>query len=216
MNHYADHNICPAHTYNTSVALDTIQVNERIHLAQIAGVLDISVSDLRRLNPQFRKDIIPGDFKPYALVLPSEKMYAFIDKGTEITNYQRSQYLTHRSNTDGYLEGYETSVSGNSTNVYYRVKKGDNLSAIARRNGITLSQLKSWNGLRSNRIGIGKRLIVGQKEVPLPAEAKEIEYSRAETSGGGSNIISTYLKEQIEKKGEGQLPEEAEDTAEKE
>jgi len=216
MNHYADHNICPAHTYNTSVALDTVQVNERIHLAQIAGVLNISVNELRRLNPQFRKDIIPGDFKPYSLVLPSEKMYAFIDKGTEITNYQRSQYLTHRSNTDGYLEGYETSVSGNSTNVYYRVKKGDNLSAIARRNGITLSQLKSWNGLRSNRIGIGKRLIVGQKEVPLPAEAKEIEYSRAETSGGGSNIISTYLKEQIEKKGEGQLPEEAEDTAEKE
>jgi len=293
MNYYADHNICPAHSYNASAALDTVQVNERIHLAQIAGVLNISVSELRRLNPQFKKDIIPGDFKAYSLVLPSEKMYAFIDKGTEITNYQRSQYLTHRSNTDGYLESNETSVSGNSAHVYYRVKKGDNLSSIARRNGITLPQLKSWNGLQSNRIGIGKRLIVGhktmaapktdspeqlaesssnksegetetvsqyyrvrkgdtlgriartngvhvsqlqswnglkstrigigdqlivgKKEVPLPAEAaeaKEIEYRRAETSGGGSGIISTYLKEQIEKTDEGQVPEEIEDGAE--
>lgn len=168
MNYYADHNICPAHSSATSSALDTVQVNERLHLAQIAGVLDINVSELRRLNPQFKKDVIPGDFKAYSLVLPSEKMYAFIDQGSEITNYQRSQYLTHRSNTDGYLQDSGTSISGNSTQTYYRVKKGDNLSGIARRNGITLSQLKSWNGLRSNRIGIGKRLIVGYKAVAPP------------------------------------------------
>ncbi|HBG57644.1 lytic transglycosylase domain-containing protein [Proteiniphilum sp. UBA1028] len=296
MSHYADHNICPAHPYSPAVALDTVQVNERIHLEQVAGVLDIPVSDLRRLNPQFKKDVIPGDFKAYSLVLPFEKMYAFIDKGDEISNFQRHQYLTHRSNTDGYLEGYETSLSGNSTNVYYRVKKGDNLSAIARRNGITLNQLKSWNGLRSNRIGIGLRLIVGHRKADPPiAESKEqvarvsdgeasggagtmnqyyrvkkgdtlgeiarkngvlvsqlqrwnklnstrigigdqlivgvrevtvptatppdeeeIEYSRAETRGGGGSIISSYLKEQIEKTEERQVTEKIEDRTEKE
>ena len=197
MHYYADHNICPARTFNTSVALDTIQVHERIHLEQIAGVLDISVSDLRRLNPQFRKDIIPGDFKPYALVLPSEKMYAFIDKGTEITNLQREQYFTHRSNTDGYLGSYETSLSGNSTNVYYRVKKGDNLSTIARRNGITLSQLKSWNGLRSDRIGIGKRLIVGHTKTEEPdAVSKEqaVEQASVDEALGRVETINRYYR----------------------
>lgn len=282
MSYYADHNICPAHPYNTAVALDTVQVNTRIHLEQIAGVLEIPVNDVRRLNPQFKKDVIPGDFKAYSLVLPSEKMYSFIDKGTEITNFQRSQYLTHRSNTDRYLEGYGLSTSGNSTNVYYSVKKGDNLSTIARKNGISLTQLKSWNGLKSNNIGIGKRLIVGQREVAAPAQEnkeqttimlaeetsegveqinqyyrvrkgdtlgkiarengvdisqiqswnglkstrigagdqlivgmrevvvpakptteKTIEYSRANaSSGGGSNIISSYLKEQMENSAE--------------
>src|SRR5690554_2713068 len=95
MNHYADHRICPAHSYNTTTALDTVHVNERIHLEQIAGVLDLSLSELRRLNPQFKKDVIPGDSKAYALVLPSEKMYTFIDKSDEIMNYNRSSYLTH-------------------------------------------------------------------------------------------------------------------------
>jgi len=79
-----------------------------------------------------------------------------------------------------------------------------------------VSQLKSWNGLKSTRIDIGDQLIVGQKKVLLPAKANEVEYSRVETSGGGSNIISTYLKEQIGETDEGQLPEEAEGKAEEE
>lgn len=296
MNHYADHNICPAHPYSSAAALDTVQVNERIHLEQIAAVLDISVSELRRLNPQFRKDVIPGDFKAYSLVLPSEKVYAFIDKTVEINEFKRNEYLTHRSNTDSYLNGYESLGSGNGVNVYYRVKKGDNLSTIARRNGISLSQLKSWNGLKSSRIGIGKRLIVGHKEAPapdnnaqtsqiaqeqlvntgsvnqyyrvkkgdtlgkiarengvnvsqlqswnglrstrigvgdqlivgmkeavepvVPQTEKTVEYSRAETSEEGtseegSSIISTYLKDQIEKTGGNHSSEGIDDRIEK-
>jgi membrane-bound lytic murein transglycosylase D len=79
-----------------------VQVNERIHLEQIAGVLDISLGELQRLNPQFKKNIIPGDFKAHALVLPTEKMYAFIDKNDTIINYDKERYFTHRANTDGF------------------------------------------------------------------------------------------------------------------
>ena len=283
MNHYSDHNICPAHPYNTAMSLDTVQVNERIHLEQVAAVLDIAVGELRRLNPQFRKDVIPGDFKAYSLVLPSEKVYAFIDKAVEINEFKRSEYFTHRSNTDGYLSGNESLSSGNGVNVYYRVKKGDNLSTIARKNGISLSQLKSWNGLKSSRIGIGKQLIVGQREAmepeknaqinantvsqyyrvkkgdtlgkiaqengvnvsqlqswnglqstrigvgdqlivemkeaaepAVPQTEKTVEYSRAETSEEGSSIISSYLKDQIEKTGENHSSEEIDDRIGKE
>ena len=173
MHHYADHNICPAHSDNTTTALDTVQVNERIHLEQIAGVLDLPVSELRRLNPQFKKDVIPGDSKVYSLVLPSEKMYAFIEHNDEIINYRRSSYLTHRSNTDAYLNEIASTDAGNSINIYYRVRKGDNLSSIARRNRVTLPQLKSWNGLKSNKIGVGKRLVVGKKAVVLPIAEPE-------------------------------------------
>jgi len=42
----------------------------------------------------------------------------------------------------------------------YVVKKGDTLSAIARRNGTTVSKLKSANGLSSDNIAIGKKLRV--------------------------------------------------------
>ena len=195
MHYYADHNICPAHSSSLTVALDTVQVNERIHLEQIAGVLDISLGELQRLNPQFKKNIIPGDFKAHALVLPTEKMYAFIDKNDTIINYDKERYFTHRANTDGFLDGSVSSVSGNTTNVYYRVKKGDNLSTIARRNGTTVALLKSWNGLSSNRLNIGKQLIVGKKVVaPQATTEKQLVQAVTDNPDGKTQTVNQYYR----------------------
>lgn len=195
MHYYADHNICPAHSSSLTVALDTVQVNERIHLEQIAGVLDISLGELQRLNPQFKKNIIPGDFKAHALVLPTEKMYAFIDKNDTIINYDKERYFTHRANTDGFLDGSVSSVSGNTTNVYYRVKKGDNLSTIARRNGTTVALLKSWNGLSSNRLNIGKQLIVGKKAVaPQATTEKQLVQAVTDNPDGKTQTVNQYYR----------------------
>jgi len=192
MHHYADHNICPAHMQTSPTALDTVHVNERLHLDQVAAVLEIPVEELRRLNPQFRKDVIPSNFKPYALVLPSEKMYAFVDRHNEILAYNKSIYNTHRSNTDHFLNN-GTLTSGNGENVYYRVRKGDNLSTIARRNGLTLSQLKSWNGLKSNRIGIGKLLVVGRKAV-VPPSNNAGELTAQQSGGEDVETVNQYYR----------------------
>ncbi len=163
MKYYAEHHICPV-KLNNFQALDTVQVNQEIHFGQIAEILDISVNELRRLNPQFKRDIVPGNYKPYALVLPTNKMIAFIDKKDEILNCKRSVYFTHRLETDQYIKGGDSSVGSNGA-VYYRVKKGDNLSKIAKRNGVTVAQITSWNRLESTVLSIGKRLIVGKKAV---------------------------------------------------
>ncbi|MDE6807247.1 MAG: LysM peptidoglycan-binding domain-containing protein [Prevotella sp.] len=40
------------------------------------------------------------------------------------------------------------------------VRRGDTLSAIARRNGTTVNKIKRLNGLRSNSIRPGKKLRV--------------------------------------------------------
>jgi len=172
MKYYAEHHICPV-KLNNFQALDTVQVNQEIHFGQIAEILDISVNELRRLNPQFKRDIVPGNYKPYALVLPTNKMIAFIDKKDEILNCKRSVYFTHRLETDQYIKGGDSSVGSNGA-VYYRVKKGDNLSKIAKRNGVTVSQLKSWNNLKSTFLSIGKQLIV-RKDAPPPSSADSKE-----------------------------------------
>lgn len=182
MNHYVDHNICPVHLPDvTGTALDTVHVNKEIHLEQIAGVLGISIDELRRLNPQFKKDIIPGLYKPYALVLPSETMYAFIDQTDSIVNYDRNRYFTHRTLTlDGAL------MVGPTEDIIYRVRSGDNLSTIARRNGTTVAALKSVNNLRSDRLSIGQRLIVGRRVV-------EVQVAQ-ESSGGKTTTVNTYYR----------------------
>jgi membrane-bound lytic murein transglycosylase D len=42
----------------------------------------------------------------------------------------------------------------------YRVRAGDTLSAIARKTGTTIAQLKNWNKLRTTNLKIGTRLLV--------------------------------------------------------
>ena len=173
MNYYADHNICPVRI-NDYVALDTVHVNEEIHLQQISDILDIPLTELRRLNPQFKRDIIPGNYKSYALNLPTKKMIAFIDQKDSITNYRRSEFLTHRLSTDRYISNNDNiSTSSDETYVYYKVRRGDNLSKIAQRNGVTVSQLKSWNNLKSSRITAGKRLIVNKRKIETSKSSPE-------------------------------------------
>lgn len=43
---------------------------------------------------------------------------------------------------------------------YHRVNRGENLSVIAARYGVSVRQIQSWNGLRSTRIQAGQRLRV--------------------------------------------------------
>jgi len=163
MKYYAEHHICPV-KLNNFQALDTIQVNKEIHFGQIAEILDIPINELRRLNPQFKRDIVPGNYKPYALVVPTNKMIAFIDKKDEILNCNRSAYFTHRLETDQYIKGGDSSVGSDGV-VYYRVKTGDNLSKIAKRNGVTVAQITSWNKLKSAVLSVVKRLIVRKNAV---------------------------------------------------
>lgn len=190
MNHHADHNICPVHQpESTGTALDTIHVSEQIHFEQIAGVLEVSVDELRRLNPQFRKDIIPGNYKPYALVLPTEKMYAFIDSNDSIKNYDRNRYFAHRTHT---LDGAASDEGGE--NVVYRVKRGDNLSTIARRNGTTVARLRSWNGLRSDRLSVGQRLVVGKRAVAPSTQSSTQDVQLAQANTGETTTVNTYYR----------------------
>ena len=76
MNYYSDHNICPVLT-RRPLLTDTVQVNRRLHLKQVADVLQIPLEEIRSLNPQYRRDIIPGHAtRPCALTLPSQQAYA--------------------------------------------------------------------------------------------------------------------------------------------
>lgn len=190
MNYYNEHNICPQESSNDFVALDTVHVTNEIHFNQISAVLDISIEDIRRYNPQFKRDKVPGNHKTYSLVLPTKDMYAFINNKDEILDHNKSIYLTHRKQTlTGLNDG--TGVSGDFINTYYRVKKGDTLGAIARRNQTTVSQLQRMNGMKSTKLSIGRRIIVSQT-----AKQKELkkEVHQTNLALSGSEVKNTYYR----------------------
>lgn len=196
MNFYNQHNICPIESFRDMTALDTVHVDHALHFNQISAVLDIPVTDIRRWNPQFKKDRVPGNYRSYALVLPTNKVYAFLDKREEISNYRRSDFLTRRENTDDYLVFSDLSgTGGNSENIYYRIRKGDNLGKIARVNHVTVAQLKSWNKLKSTRISVGKRLIVGKRRIARPSEPSQAASERLSDQSSDSRVVTESVNE---------------------
>jgi len=50
-------------------------------------------------------------------------------------------------------------------NIEYTVQKGDNIASIARKNGVSVSDIKTWNDLSDDTIQFGAKLIVAKKLV---------------------------------------------------
>ena len=99
MNYYCDHNICPMVT-ELPVKTDTVEVNQDVHIEQIAQMLNIDAEHLRNLNPQYRHDLINGSHKPMPVRLPVSLIGAFIDKEDSIYNYKADEYLQKREMVD--------------------------------------------------------------------------------------------------------------------
>lgn len=160
MNYAELHGICPAPAEHT-MRTDTIMTDQRQHLKQISANLGIDLAELRRLNPQYARDILPGG-KPYALTLPIEKSGSYIDNQDTILAYQARELIYNRRAEIDILQ--KTSVNGGySVNgvTYYKVKPGDTLSGIAKKFRVTVKQLKAWNGLKSDMIREGQKLRIG-------------------------------------------------------
>ena len=162
MNNYDKHNISPA-LARKPILTDTVHISRRIHFRQISDVLAIPMDELRALNPQFRTDLIPGDIRPYALVLPSLQTFAYIANEDSIANHDAALYA--RRNI---VEPANGSVQGSDNKgryvdelvvKYHKVAKGETLSKIARKYGVTVSSIRKANGMsRKKKVQRGQRL----------------------------------------------------------
>ena len=156
MTYYCDHNICPMQT-DLSMTTDTIHVNRQLHFKQIAEVCDIPMDEIRDLNPQYRRDIIPGNSQECILRLPNEHLYTLISNMDSVYNHKKDQLFTHRATVN--LKE-TTSAKQASAVVYHKIRSGDTLSTIARRYGTTVSRIKRLNGLKNDNIRAGKTIRV--------------------------------------------------------
>ncbi|MDE7111918.1 MAG: LysM peptidoglycan-binding domain-containing protein [Muribaculaceae bacterium] len=163
MTNYADHGISPS-LASRPILTDTVHVNNRLYFSSIASVLDISVDELKVLNPQYRRQIIPGDVKPYVLRLPSQMVYNFLMLEDSII--AESGRLAPRSVVE---VGGPAGTSG-ETVKWHKVKRGETLASIARKYGVTQREIRSWNGLKSSKIARGKLLKIIVCEAPKHKE----------------------------------------------
>ena len=99
MTYYCEHNICPM-TTRLPAQTDTVVVNRNVHLEQIAGVLGLDVDMLRSLNPEYRRDVVPGQTKPMAIRLPLAETGRFIDNEDSIYAYRADELLQKRTEVE--------------------------------------------------------------------------------------------------------------------
>ena len=64
-------------------------------------------------------------------------------------------------NNEEYVE--ETTTKSEVRNVEYTVQRGDFLGSIAKKHGVSVSDIKEWNNLTDNTIAAGDKIIVGKK-----------------------------------------------------
>ena len=143
MEYHAEHNIFPAELFTPYAALDTVEVNTVLRFDQIAAHLNMDVESLSQLNPMFRLDIIPGPPEKWPLVLPQNLIPSFLA-------YQEDMILHEPERTPKIVFVPEP--------VIYRVKSGDVLGGIASNYGVSVKQIKEWNGLKGTMIRVGQKL----------------------------------------------------------
>jgi len=132
---------------------DTIRVKQMISLDQVSELLDLPIEELQFLNPSYKLDIIPYiEGEDYVLRLPRHAIGRFVNNESQIYAYVKSEFEKREKPLPQFFDS--------DTKTIYRVKSGDYLGKIARIYGVRVSQIKQWNGLRSNNISIGQRLTI--------------------------------------------------------
>ena len=154
--HYSkEYGLTPANM-QMPAQLDTFEIHRNLHFKQISELVGIPVDELRNLNPQYIKDVIPGDSKTYILRIPYNYSGDFVAHEDSIYNYKASEYLNPQTLVDDSKRSSGGTYPGGT--ITYKVKKGDTLGKIAARYHVTVNQLKKWNHLRSTKLSIGQKI----------------------------------------------------------
>ena len=125
------------------------------YLAKISKKYNITINGIRRVNPNLKGDVVrvgqtiqlPGKVNVGEQTKP---VVAPVKKSA-------APYVPYTGATKDYT-----------------VKSGDSLSVIAKKNGLSLRQLKELNGLSSDVIRVGRTLKVPAEKVAAAAPAKTV------------------------------------------
>ncbi|MGB1210922.1 MAG: LysM peptidoglycan-binding domain-containing protein [Lacinutrix venerupis] len=135
------------------VETDTIHVKQMITLDQVSEFTGVKMEVLQFLNPSYKLDVIPYiKGKNYTLRLPRDVVGTFVNNEKDMYAFAKAEFDKREKPLPKLLTA--------DTKTRYKVKQGDYLGKIARKFGVRVSQLKQWNGLRSNNLKIGQRLTV--------------------------------------------------------
>ena len=160
MNYYCEHNICPMNS-QLPTKTDTVVVDQNVNFSQLVSACGFDLQMLRSLNPQYRRDIVPGATKPSAIRLPVGDVARFIDMQDSIfsVNSATDKRLVVEVEED-VVKPAKADRRSNKGAQWHTIKRGDTIGGLARKYRTTASKIRKLNGLRNNNIRAGQKLRV--------------------------------------------------------
>ncbi|HIE16276.1 MAG TPA: LysM peptidoglycan-binding domain-containing protein [Bacteroidales bacterium] len=184
---------------------DTVLVKNKIHFGQISDILKIPVEEIRELNPQYRRNIIPATpEKKYPIRLPNDLVTTFVTLEDSIAHYKDSIFFAsdfQPNEPQNYKHNYFYSIDEkNSKKLYYTVKQGDNLGFIAEWYDVSVQKIKLWNDIRRSLIREGQKLVifVPKSKYEYYKKINSMSFDRKQRMKGYSvSKIATVTKKDI-------------------
>ena len=165
------------------IATDTVRVKKMITLEQVAVVTNLDVTELELLNPSYKLGIIPViEGKNYTLRLPVYAIGRFVQNEEAIYAYAEAEFNKREKPLPRYYD--------QNDRIRYRVRSGDYLGKIANKYGVSVRQIKNWNGLKSNNIRVGQRLTIYPRKFAEQAPVAKATTTSKADSGSGTDTYT--------------------------
>lgn len=181
--YHKEHGIVPQRAAVKHFATDTIRIKQQITFKQLGDLLDVPIAQLQLLNPSYKLNIVPfyNDENHY-LRLPQDKVAIFTSNEDKVYAYTEYE-LDQREKPYQALKALASNNSNNSNfktsklskTTYYKVKRGDNLGAVANKYDVSIAQLKKWNNLKGNAVAYGRSLKIITNQNEVQAVKKEVK-----------------------------------------
>lgn len=175
--YHKEHGINPQRAVVKNFETDTVCVKNQISFKQLADLLDMPQSQIQLLNPSYKMGIIPFyQGEQHFIRLPKDKIATFVSNEDQIYAYVKHD-TEHKSTSSRLAVKYAPkvkpavvkSVIEEDDNEYlsYKVKKGDNLGAIASKYNVSSASIKKWNNLKTNSVAVGRNLKIKFEDQPV-------------------------------------------------
>ena len=206
--YHKEHGIVPNRAVIKHFATDTIMVKREITFKQISDLIDIPVSQLQLLNPAYKRDVVPFiEGENHYLRMPNDKVAIYTsneDKIYAYVNHEASK--RERTYESRYASKVNEAEDGHivTKTSFYKIKRGDSLSEIANKYGVSLAELKKWNRIKGTYAPRGKMLkIYSYDNVavnPKDIETNQVAEVKKEptTDEEKAVVAETKFKEEVE------------------
>lgn len=201
--YHKEHGIVPNKAVANHFATDTVLVKRALTFKQISDLLDISVAELQFLNPSYKREVIPQiTGNNYFLKLPLNKIALFTSNEEKIYAYANYEDSLREKPYSSTYSSKTALVSNDSSSVkYHKVRRGESLSKISSRYGISMYDLKKWNHLRSNKAPLGRNLKIYTSEESIASNDKirtKVDTTAVkETTTALANTQKIYKEEKV-------------------